>query len=73
MRQQLPPILVPILCNNHTREKKIPAKLLSCVWMKQFNRGIHFFKEFKMIHDKIACLDRVFEMRFNLWYFYESF
>jgi len=26
-----------------------------------------------MIHDKIACLDRVFEMRFNFWYFYESF
>ena len=26
-----------------------------------------------MIHDKIVCLDRVFEKRFNFWYFYESF
>ena len=33
--------------------------------MEQFKRGIHFFKKFKMIHDKIACLDRVFEMKLN--------
>ena len=32
-----------------------------------------FFKEFKRIHDKIVCLDRIFEKRFNFWYFYESF
>ena len=41
--------------------------------MEQFNREIHFFKEFKKIHDKIACLDRIFEREFNFWYFYESF
>jgi len=39
--------------------------------MKQFNREIYFFKEFKIIHDKIVYLDRVFEMKFNFWYFYE--
>ena len=41
--------------------------------MKQFSREIHFFKKFKMIHDKIVCLDKSFERRFNFWYFYESF
>ena len=41
--------------------------------MEQFTGRIHFFKKFKMIHDKIACLDRIFEKRFNFWYFYESF
>lgn len=41
--------------------------------MEQFSRRIHFFKEFKRIDDKIACLDRIFERRFNVWYFYESF
>jgi len=47
--------------------------LLPYVWMEQFSRGIHFFKKFKMIHDKIARLDEVFKRRFNFWYFYESF
>jgi len=35
-------------------------KHLLCVWMEQFSRRIHFFKEFKIIHDKIACLDKIF-------------
>ena len=34
---------------------------------------IHFFKKFKMIHNKITCLNRIFERKFNLWYFYELF
>ena len=41
--------------------------------MEQFSRGIHFFKKFKMIHDKIVGLDKIFERKFNFWYFYESF
>jgi len=41
--------------------------------MEQFSREIHFFKKFKMIQNKITCLDRVFERRFNFWYFYKSF
>ena len=35
------------------------------LWMLKFGMGIYFFKEFKIIHDKIACLDGVFERRFN--------
>jgi len=49
------------------------TEFVEYVWMEKFNRRIYFFKEFKMIHDKIACLDRVLERRFNFWYFYESF
>jgi len=26
-----------------------------------------------MIYHKIPCLDRIFERKFNFWYFYESF
>jgi len=37
--------------------------------MEQFNRGIHFFKKFKMINDKIACFDKIFKKRFNFFIF----
>jgi len=62
-------------CKSLQSLPELPPSLetLKCVWMEKFNRRIHFFKEFKMIHDKIACLDRVFKRRFNFWYFYESF
>ena len=41
--------------------------------MEQFNREIHFFKKFKMIYDKIACLDRVFKRKFNFCIFMNHF
>ena len=34
---------------------------------------IDFFKEFKKIHDKIACFDRIFEMRFIFGIFMNNF
>ena len=40
---------------------------------RTIQQRIHFFKEFKRIHDKITYLDRIFEMIFNFWYFYELF
>ena len=32
-----------------------------------------FSRNLKWFMIKIACLDRIFERRFNFWYFYESF
>ena len=54
------------------KENSMNYKFCS-VRMEQFSKEIHFFKEFKRIHDKITCLDKIFEMRFNFWYFYKSF
>jgi len=51
----------------------LKRKSIRCVWMKQFNNKIYFLKKFKMIHDKITCMNKIFEMRFNFWSFYESF
>jgi len=41
------------------------TETFSLVWMDQFTKIVHFFKEFKRIYDKITCFDRVFERRFN--------
>ena len=32
-----------------------------------------FFNEFKRIYDKITYLDKIFEMKFNFWYFMNYF
>jgi len=32
-----------------------------------------FSRNLKEFYDKIICLDKIFERRFNFWYFYESF
>jgi len=37
-----------------------------CVWMKQFKRVIHLFREFEFLLSKITCLDEGIKRRLKL-------
>jgi len=58
--------------SNYNKNNAIHVNL-ECVWIEYFNKVIHFFEEFRLLCNKMLCLDTKIKKHFKCKHFFEGF